>query len=119
MRTSPSFSEARRNGARFCATRPGQDSFISGFACGAAPCAKAACAPSARNEISSGKRIDRLPAIGVMHSKNPLPTGEGLPIGTEVARLALDDEPACRDDDPAAVLALDRLDAAEAWRDDP
>src|SRR6185436_268493 len=115
MRTSPSFSAARRNGARCCATSPGQDSFISGFACGAAPCAKAPCGASARNEISSGKRIGRLPASGrrLMHSKNPLRAGEGLPIGTEVVRLALNDQAARRDDNPAAVLALDRLDAAE------
>ena len=45
MRTSPSFSAARRsaagmNGGRCCATSPGQDSAISGFT-GAAPCASA------------------------------------------------------------------------------
>src|SRR2546421_8234958 len=114
MRTSPSFSEARRNGARSCATSPGQDSFISGLACGAAPCANAAWMPSARNEISSGKRIDRLPAIGrrLMHSKNPLPAGEGFGRSErEVARLALNDETACGDDHPAPVLPLDRFDA--------
>src|SRR2546423_14324549 len=115
MRTSPSLSAAKRNGARCCATSPGQDSFISGFACGAAPCAKSACGASVRNEISSGRRIDRLPAMGrrLMHSKNPLRTGEGLPIETKVVRLALDDQAARGDDDPAAVLPLDRLDAAD------
>ena len=51
-----------------------------------------------------------------MHSKNPLPAGEGFGRPERKRRLALDDETACRDDDPAAVLALDRLDAAEPRR---
>src|SRR5436189_4054821 len=45
------------------------------------------------------------------------PDRRGLADRTEVAGLALDDEPARGDDNPAAVLALDRLDAAEARRD--
>src|SRR3954454_15664316 len=90
MRTSPSLSAARRNAAGMmrgvvCATRPGQDSVISGLAGGAAPCAAArrGARPQAiKRQIRSGtgraiwvSAISRPPCIAQMDAMSEPPGG--------------------------------------------